>query len=169
MEDNIQQPINNQETLSTYNKEAGVLLSENDKPLLYVTGDAGHVTFPSEAVWKIHKNRPGYVFKFVHTHPIGMNEASGLDKSMLTNWAKAFYPFPVRLSVMNVINDYNFMNGYKETIYYARWQDKEEWEVDKTKIREVELFIENELYLRHIDLKAWQRWLIDFSYKKLPS
>lgn len=150
-----------------YNKEAGVVVSDQINALMYVEGETGHVTFPSEAIWEIHKKSPGTVLGFIHTHPIGMANASALDMHMLETWAKVLYPFPARLSVITLIPNplAPTRPSYSEKIYYARWQDKEEWAKDKTQERRVDIRIERtEVFMD--GLFPWREWLLDFSYKK---
>lgn len=147
-----------------YQKEAGVLVSETNKALLYIPGETGHVDFPGQTVWELHKKRPGSVYKFAHTHPTRFKDASATDIAMLTTWAKAFYPFPARLSVITFIGE---TRGelFQETTYFAKWQDKEIWEQDKSKKREVEVLIED-IHTFTIADETWKRWLVDFSYRK---
>ena len=150
-----------------YNKEAGVVLSPEVHGLIFVEGEQGHVTFPTEAIWEIHKKAPGSVLAFVHTHPIGMANASALDMHMLETWAKVLYPFPARLSVITLIPNpvTPTMPTYSEKVYYARWQDKEDWIKDKTKERRVDIRIER-VEEFHQPVFSWREWLLDFSYKK---
>lgn len=153
------------ETQLTYNKEAGVIIDQGANALVFVEGETGHVTFPSEAILLLHKKAPGSILGFTHTHPIKMPNPSVLDMRLLENWAKVFYPFPIRLGVISVVDDNENIPLFTEKIYYARWQDKEEWLQDKSKERRVDIRLEKTEEFRNPAF-SWRQWMIDFSYKK---
>lgn len=106
-------------------RENGVVLSENEEVIIKIDGTPGYVNFPEETILKLHKLRPGYIKRLVHTHPTGMYELSSLDKAMMRRWAVAIHPFTFSLSTLT--NDTNFNAPFVETIYTARLEPRETW------------------------------------------
>lgn len=154
-----------------FSHEVGAIISEQNQALSIIDGSPGHVDFPEDKIWEIHKFRPGYIHRLAHTHPTGMWEMSGRDKQTLKTWAFALYPFPIRLSTItfvhssldnfNGFNNYDFFNvkntinsldipenfklqGFIEVTYFAELESKETWLARRTgkESRKINIFIE---------------------------
>lgn len=111
-----------------FQKEVGALLDNNQNILCLVEGSATHVDIPQELAWTLHKNNPGGVYAFAHTHPNGMTELSSLDESLLKAWCLAFYPYPFRIITLT------YTDNWIETSYLGLLEPKEIWKTrDKPK------------------------------------
>jgi hypothetical protein len=124
-----------------YIRETGAIISENREILSIIDGEVGHVDFPEELIWQIHKRTPGKIFELAHTHPMGMPEASGRDRQTLTTWAFALYPYPVRLSVISYDPEKEW---FTKNVYLAILEPKETWKASGRELRNCEIFLENE-------------------------
>lgn len=118
------------EISSPFKREIGALLSPQGHVLSLVYGSDGRVEFPGQLTWQLHKERPGIVYAFMHTHPPGMTRLSREDETTLKAWALALYPFSARMGVVTLV-----ANGTAEypslskvlKMYYADLQPKETW------------------------------------------
>lgn len=151
-----------------YKHEAGMLVSENDTAINIITGGVGHVDFPEELIWDLHKHRPGYLLKLAHTHPPRMDNPSARDIQTLETWAWALYPFPIRLSVITLWDRDKFV----EKSYMTIIQPKEIWVEQGKNKREVKTFLETQRFFRPSLLNKgetddmWLLQLIEESYGK---
>ena len=143
---------------SVFKREVGALLSPQGHILSIVYGSGGHVDFPIELAWQLHKKQPGIVYAMVHSHPPGMTELSGEDKSTLKAWALTFYPFPMR---MGVVTEINGRMGWdiptrKVKMYYGDLEPKEVWiPGTKRKFR----ILEEDMPRYSDDRYPWASWL----------
>lgn len=146
-----------------YRNEMGALISDTNQMLHLADGNAGSVDFPEEVIWALHKTRPGLVFKLAHTHPPSMANLSGRDRQTLKTWAFALYPFPIRMSTITQVGEYEFM----ETTYFARLESKENW-IRRGKVgpRYFEIVTERmeEFFVDSED--GWRQVIIEKSYEE---
>ena len=113
--------------MRTYTTESGVVVGLQNNALHYVDGDIGHVDFPEDLIWDLHKRVPGSVYKLAHTHPPGMYQLSRRDKQTLGTWAFALYPFPARLSTITERRIMGEDTVFVETTYICHLESKSEW------------------------------------------
>ncbi len=150
-----------------FKHETGAIISSSGLALAYFDGTPGHVDFDIELVAKIHKANPGIIWKFAHTHPLRMSEASSVDRLMLKTLAPMMYPFPVRLSVITSLS--REYGDWQELTYMATLQSKEEWKASGNKFREITI-IEEKVekiypYGNREDFSGWQKTLLERSYE----
>ncbi len=111
--------------------EVGALVDKEGQILHITEGDPGVVVFPQELIYQLHKANPGIIHCLAHTHPPGMTELSGEDKSTLKAQALWMYPFPARMSTITWTNDLQrsgtINSGFIETRYLAFFEAKETW------------------------------------------
>src|SRR5574337_1997078 len=100
-----------------YLQETGIILDSFKDMLHVVDGFPGHVEFPKEVIWGLHEKSGGIVYCLAHTHPPGMTHISGEDKTTLEGWARALYPFPIRMSVTTQTNSHEFTTTVFLAIY----------------------------------------------------
>lgn len=151
--------------LMGYTNEMGAIISPQNYALHYVQGSAGHVDFPTELAWSLHKKNPGIVYKFAHVHPPGMSEPSTTDLNMLKAWTMALHPFPARLSVITYLDN----DVISEQIYLGQFEGKEEWLKHKERPREYTAILEEINYVTQIMPShkiepEWLRYLLKHSY-----
>lgn len=146
----------------SFKREVGALLSPQGHILSIVYGSGGHVDFPGELAWSLHKKSPGIVYAFVHTHPPGLLELSGEDKSTLKAWALALYPFPARMGVITEASSYGLGSGVysipqkKVKMYYADLEPREVWiPGSKRKFR----ILDEDMPKYSNDRYPWASWL----------
>jgi len=118
-----------------FQRESGAIVSNSESILHLVMGDPGKVEFPEEVIWSLHKQAPGCVYSLAHVHPPQMPQLSGRDKTTMRAWARAMFPFPIRMTTITELpTDDPF--GYEgnnyfvflETCYMANLEAKETWE-----------------------------------------
>jgi len=149
-----------------YLHENGVIIDKKDNQLLYVPGEVGHVEFPSEEIWKIHKANPGIIYELSHTHPPGMLELSGRDKLTLKTWTFALAPYIFRMSVISYSLD---EHGFIRTSFRGDLEKKEHWIERGKGVRRFTIVKENVEYLAESYLEGyrekWKKRLIKDSYE----
>lgn len=153
-----------------YKNETGIILSPDRDVLHIVDGHPGHVEFPKSVIWGLHQKQPGSVYWLAHTHPLGVPNLSNEDLTTLQGWARALYPFPVRMSVTTQMRDGGspFKNQFMTTRELAIWESIESWiERGKpTEGRRVSIFTEAE-YEFTMDMSKrpfWEELIITKSY-----
>ena len=112
-----------------FTNEMGALLFSPNRLLCVVPGEVGHVEFPSETIWKLHKDNPGSVYALSHTHPPQFPELSARDKLTLKTWAFALFPYPARIITISEspsIGSNNYISVI-ETCYFGILESKEDW------------------------------------------
>jgi len=122
-----------------YKAETGVIVATYGEALHIVNGEVGHVDFPEDLIWDIHKKSPGIIYKFAHTHPPEMYQMSKRDEQTLKTWAFAMYPYPVRLSTITWIFNSQTLgcsDSFIETTYFAQLEPRNIWLARKDKARE---------------------------------
>lgn len=101
----------------SFKKEWGAMLDVTGNIFHLIEGSTGHVDFPGELIWQIHKKTPGYLYGLVHTHPPEMYQLSHEDEIMLKAWTIALYPYPARLATLTLSNrfsiDYWVLTNYQ--------------------------------------------------------
>lgn len=142
-------------------QETGAIISQGGQALAYYDGNKGEVTFDFETIMALHKASPGCIWKFAHTHPMGMEELSETDKTFLKTLSPILYPFPVRLSTVTFVGpDHPVENHYVAII-----ESKESWKKSDNKFREIRIVKENREYFYKYDLQ-WKDYLINRSYER---
>lgn len=117
-----------------FRREAGAIITPNHDVLHLVIGTPGATEFPEETIWKLHKQAPGCVYALAHVHPPGMTGLSGRDRTTMRAWARALYPFPIRMTTITEVNEIDSSPQpedyfvFKETCYIANLEAKETWE-----------------------------------------
>lgn len=96
-----------------YTKENGAIIDPHSRILYLINGETGHVDFPEDLIWKLHKLSPGVIHAFAHTHPPEMPTLSKTDEEMLKGWCLALYPFPCRMSVITQPDVDNYLFAEK--------------------------------------------------------
>ena len=165
-----------------FKNEVGAIIASDEGLISMFDGEPGPVDFPDELIQKIHRLNPGYINRFTHTHPPGVNKPSERDNKMMTNLAFSLYPFPVRLgiiipdkgSVEDSYYSYGKHHEFVEYIYQWVLEPKEVWEERKIAQDDVERNIVFEcvgskiiVYKQHQltrYLKSWEDWIIKRSY-----
>lgn len=128
-------------SVGTFKKESGaIVIDEWGRFAALIEGSAGHVDFPEDMIWDLHKKRPGSVFKLAHVHPDMMTDLSARDIQTLETWAFALHPFPARLSVISRIGE----NSFLEKTYTAFLEPKSIWEARGKGKREITRILEGE-------------------------
>lgn len=111
-----------------YLQESGAIISHGNNILHMVLGEPGKTEFPEETIWALHKNSPGCIYALAHVHPPAMPQLSGRDKLTMKTWARALYPFPIR---MTTITETGSGEGdyfeFLETCYLGNLEAKETW------------------------------------------
>lgn len=132
-----------------FKREVGALVNSQRQILHITDGEPGHTDFPPELVWQLHQQSPGIIYAFVHIHPPSVTQASGLDEELISGWAKALYPFPIRITVIAQIEQGHpdpLEIPFKETCWLANFESKEEWiNRGKQGVRKLEI------------IKEWER------------
>lgn len=144
-----------------YLREIGAIISETGRIVTLVDGEAGHVEFPEELIWDIHKKTPGKIFELAHTHPPGMLKLSSRDNQTLKTWAFALYPYPIRLSVISYDEG---SIAFSKKLYLGRLEPKEVWIKRGKGVRIFETILEEEKKFR--DPLKWEALLIQRSYEE---
>ncbi len=156
-----------------WQNEMGAIVGPNGALLHLVQGTPGHVEFPSELIWQLHKAQPGVVYELAHTHPPGMTELSSRDIQTLKTWCYALSPFPLRMSTITEIQDpkNEFKRKFRETIYIGLLESKEEWIArGKPKSgRDFEVGVYGKFEFAEVDVedwlfRAWEAILVKRSY-----
>lgn len=153
-----------------YKHETGIILSPDRQVLHVVDGHPGHVEFPKSVIWALHQKNPGSVFWLAHTHPTGIPSLSSEDITTLQGWARALYPFPIRMSVTAQRHDGRspFDNLFSTTRELAIWESIESW-VERGKPaegRRVQIFHEAYYEFRNdlSDRPFWEELIVNKSY-----
>lgn len=105
-----------------FKQESGCILAPDKRILHLVDGHPGYVDFPAGVILSLHKQSPGIVYALSHVHPNGMTGLSSTDEGTMRAWARAIYPFPIR---MITITSYNY--EFIETCYLGILESKESW------------------------------------------
>lgn len=105
-----------------FKQETGAIIAPDKRILHLVDGYPGHVDFPAEVISELHKQSPGIVYALSHVHPDGMTGLSSTDEGTMRAWARAIYPFPIRMITITCY-DYHFF----ETCYLGILESKESW------------------------------------------
>lgn len=146
--------------------ETGAIISATGVPSAYFDGTSGEVLFDQELIKKLHQANPGCIWKFAHTHPLRMNQASQEDHQFLRTWAPFFYPFPVRLSVITSLS--REYPKFQEVTYMATLQSKKAWQESGEKFRKIDIIEEDSQPIFPGDLDTdphgWQTRLTERSY-----
>ena len=111
-----------------YLRESGAIISMGNNILHLVDGEPAKTEFPEETIWALHQRAPGCVYALAHVHPPAMPQLSGRDKLTMKTWARALYPFPIRMTTITEIasgeGDYF---EFLETCYLGNLEAKETW------------------------------------------
>lgn len=150
----------------------GAIIGPNGSLLHLVDGHPGHVDFPEEVIWNLHKGSPGVAFELAHTHPPEMTELSQRDKQTLKTWCFALAPFPLRMStITEVRQDGKDYKRFQETVYFGSLESKEGWiargkpsEGRKFEVILYSIFRFTEFDMEDWMYKAWEKLLIERSY-----
>lgn len=131
--------------LNNYVHETGAIINECDEALQYIDGRIGEVDFPPQDILTYHKQRPGVIYAFAHTHPEGMTSMSERDKRLLKSWAYTMSPYPIRMIVIAKIED----GSFRINTYVAQLESKEAWELrGKPSPRHYEIIKEDSIIRR---------------------
>jgi len=141
-------------------KESGAIISPQDKLLALIEGFPGHVDFPEELIWSLHKLSPGIVYKLAHVHPDGMTGLSNRDIKTMKTWAFALYPFPIVMSTISQADE-----GFIEKEYIGMIEPKELWKRSERKERKFEVLPFNNRFPWCLP-KDWDDLLINISYQQ---
>lgn len=112
-----------------FTHEMGAVLSAPNRLLYVQTGEAGFTEFPSETIWKFHKDNPGSVYALSHTHPPYFPQLSARDELTLKTWAFTLFPYPARIITISEtpsVGQNNYISVI-ETCYLGILESKEEW------------------------------------------
>lgn len=118
-----------------FHQEAGAIITGSGDILHLVMGEPGKTEFPEETIWNLHQKAPGSVYALAHVHPPGMSQLSGRDRLTMRTWARAMYPFPIRMTTITEIQEpgsgWENVDDYfvfLETCYLGNMEAKETWE-----------------------------------------
>ncbi len=141
-------------------QETGAIINPQNQILRLVDGNFVSVEFNPEIIWTFHKQSPGSVFAFCHTHPIGMDTLSRTDLIMFKGWGWALYPWPVRMFLITIKN-----GNFVKNSWLGQLESKEEWiKRGKRGERNFQIIKEEKNELGY-DCLSWENILLDRSYK----
>jgi len=146
-------------------REAGAIISLDNKVVSLFPGTAGSVDFPDEMILKLHKLAPEYISRLTHVHPPGMTNLSNQDKKMMRNLARVLHPFPLRLGVISQTSTIDEYYVFRETIYTSFWQPREFCE--NASDREFVIGIDSSedfLFYPSLEPLYWRDWIVLESY-----
>ena len=158
-----------------YKQESGAIISNSKFIIHLVDGSVGATVFPPEVIWELHKQSPSYIHSFAHIHPPGMFGMSSLDEQMLKGWAMAFYPFPIRLTVISQVEQgtSDIEISFKETCWLVNIEPRETWiNRGKEGARKLEIIKEWERFYWHklsnqLKDKDYIATLVERSYENI--
>lgn len=159
----------------TFKHETGAIIGPENGLVSIFDGEPGYVDFPDDLIAKLHKMNPGYINRFTHTHPPGLDTPSDQDNSMMSNFAMIMYPFPVRLGIIVPYRGQFFSPfvpnlNFIENIYQWVFKPREIWQKEKMVQNDIKRSIVfkkiNTKMINYVqgENKSWEDWIIERSY-----
>ena len=108
--------------------EIGMVIDQNDFPLVTIFGEPARVEFTDKLIWDYHLHTPGQILTLAHTHPDGFYELSDEDRTTLKAWTMAVSPHRVHMDVICPMPDSpQGLVNYSHRRYYYEMESLQEW------------------------------------------
>lgn len=103
-----------------FKREVCALIADSKLISLRTDNSSGFVNFDFFKAWEYWKENKFEVLYMIHSHPIGFNRKSSIDKNMVCGWAKTF-PIPIIYIIVSGFDSDDtvvYLFHYKNNKYY---------------------------------------------------